>query len=127
MTGCSQSRIGDSMRWEWSVPTGSSGQWLNPARSSAVIGHGLAYIGGPDGNIYALELASGREAWKFDTHYEIGSSPLLVEDCVVVGSSSHSVYCLGALDGKKRWEFAGRNQFSASPNWFAGEDGASGS
>jgi outer membrane protein assembly factor BamB len=121
MTGCAPGRVGNSLRLAWVMRTGESLRH-GSGHSSAVIGHGLAYIGSEDGNLYALELATGRKAWAFPCGDIIQAAPMLLEDTVIFGGN-RKVFCLGALDGKARWTFDTGEDIAASPNWFASPDG----
>jgi outer membrane protein assembly factor BamB len=49
-------------------------------RSSPVVGQGMVFVGSYDGGVYALDLASGRPVWRFDTGSAVEAPPLLVED-----------------------------------------------
>jgi outer membrane protein assembly factor BamB len=124
MSGCAGGRIGNSPRLAWVVRTGEKIREGSDRRSSAVIGHGLAYIGAPDGKLYALELATGRQAWAYPTGDVIQAPPMLLDDAVIFGGGDRKVYCLGALDGKLRWTLKTESDIVASPNWLAGPGGA---
>src|SRR3954465_10338207 len=45
--------------------------------SSPTLAGGLVYFGGGDGNIYALDAASGRQVWKFQTGDVVHASPAI--------------------------------------------------
>jgi outer membrane protein assembly factor BamB len=121
MTGVAPGRIGNSLRLAWVMRTGESLR-NGSGHSSAVIGHGLAYIGSEDGNLYALELATGRKAWAFPSGDIIQAPPMLLDDTVIFGGN-RKVVCLGALDGKVRWTSDIGDDVAASANWFAGPSG----
>ena len=52
----------------------------------------------------AVEAATGRRKWVFETQAEIVSSPNLTGDRVVFGSHDESLYCLAAADGALLWK-----------------------
>src|SRR6266566_5106321 len=57
----------------WSFKTGG------PVKSSAAIVGGQVFVGSDDGNVYALDLASGKKLWSFKTGGPVESSPLVIE------------------------------------------------
>lgn len=59
----------------WEFKTGAK----NSGGGSATIVGGIAYIGSWDRHLYALELATGKEVWKFDAKGEIESHPAYQE------------------------------------------------
>jgi outer membrane protein assembly factor BamB len=99
----------------WSYDTGE------PIRSSPVLGpapHGqsgqILYVGSSDGSLYALDAATGRRRWSFDTvdqanpiladRHELNSSPALGRTGVYIGSEDGRLwyvpydYCLHHSD-----------------------------
>jgi outer membrane protein assembly factor BamB len=56
---------------------------------------GAVYIGSDDGNVYALNAATGIPLWKYVTGGPVSSSPAVVNGVVYVGSSDGYVYALG--------------------------------
>ena len=75
-----------------------------------------AYIGDADGQMHALNLKDGAQAWSFRAGGAIVSSPALSGDGgLIFGSTDHLVYCLDAASGAKRWTFKTRDYVLASP------------
>jgi len=56
------------------------------------------YVGSPDGNVYALDAATGAEVWRFSTDGGITSSPVVVEGVVYVGDFNGSSGAVFALE-----------------------------
>src|SRR5260221_13863594 len=54
--------------------------------SSPAIVNGLAFIGSEDGNLYAIDIKTGRRTWKFPTGGAVHSSPAIYGDNVYFGS-----------------------------------------
>jgi hypothetical protein len=102
-----------------SAPTLGSVKWRFHTKakivSSPAVLHGLVYVGGGDGNVYALRASDGSLVWKFATKGPVNSSPAVSEDSVFVGSIDGSVYALDVLSGKQRWRFktGGERRFTA--------------
>ena len=73
--------------------------------SSPAIDHGVVYFGSGDGNVYALETASGALKWKFQTADVVHASPAVADGTVFVGSWDSYFYALDAATGKEKWRF----------------------
>ena len=82
--------------------------WSTPA-----VSNGFAYFGSHDGNIYAVNTATGEEEWRFETGGVVAGKPLLFNGMVLAGSFDKKLYALDAVDGDLRWQFEGGNWFWA--------------
>ena len=77
--------------------------------SCAVVRAGKVYTGCKDGKFFCLDLATGKEAWKFETEAEIHAAanvwtdPETKAQKIIIGSYDYNVYCLDAKTGKKDW------------------------
>lgn len=56
-----------------------------------------------DGNIYAIELKSGRILWTYKGHGKVYSQPLPLGNFVVVGDAGGTLHALLQADGKPLW------------------------
>ncbi len=74
-------------------------------QSSPVVGGGLVYFGCGDGNLYALEVASGALKWKFATGDVVHSSPALADGVLYFGSWDTNLYAVDAATGELKWKF----------------------
>ncbi len=54
------------------------------------------YVGSYDGNLYAVDAATGREQWRFSTAGKISSSPVVIDGVIYFGGVD------ARLDGSKR-------------------------
>jgi outer membrane protein assembly factor BamB len=130
-TGVAASQAPRSMpRVKWSFPTGQR------LVSSPVWHDGAVIFGSDDGNVYAVDAASGRQRWMQRTggpvsstpavaggrvyvlsydgrldalmHNQQGfqSSPAVVGGVVYCGSRDAHVYALDAATGQERWRFS---------------------
>lgn len=73
--------------------------------SSPAVFDGIAYIGSEDKNLYAIDLATGKERWKFTTEGAVHSSPAVYKDVVYFGSFDGFYYALDKNSGKLKWKF----------------------
>jgi eukaryotic-like serine/threonine-protein kinase len=86
--------------------------------SSPAVAGGAVYFGSKDGNLYAVDAASGKFRWKFDAHGQVNSSPAMVDGVVYAVSLDGSLYAVDAATGKQRWSFAteGEHRFTKAGN-----------
>jgi eukaryotic-like serine/threonine-protein kinase len=73
--------------------------------SSPVVWKGAVYFGSGDGNIYALNAASGALNWKFKTADVVHASPAIADGTLFVGSWDSYFYALDASTGREKWRF----------------------
>ncbi len=83
--------------------------------SSPVVHDGVVYAGSAGGHLYAVEAASGRQRWRFDTEAPIRSTPVVDGGTVYFGGWDHHVYALTAGEGKEVWRFDTGGVVQASP------------
>lgn len=97
-------------RLAWSRQSGAAlplntypaGGWDIWASSPCVAGQTVV-IGGQDGMVYALDLASGRLKWTARTGGRVRGTPAIADGMVVVGSWDGRVYALDLATGRERW------------------------
>jgi len=73
--------------------------------SSPALADGVVYFGSGDGNVYALDAASGALRWKFHTSNVVHASPAIAAGTLYAGSWDGYFYALDAATGKQRWRF----------------------
>lgn len=94
---------------KWRFPTGrrvvSSPAWHD----------GVLFFASDDGNLYAVDAASGRQKWKYSTQGPAPSSPAVAGGMVYFGSYDGRFYALDEATGDLRWKFRtdGERQFEA--------------
>ena len=102
------SEEGGALRW--SVQTGPTlaknivpaGEW-DLYVSSPVIVDRTVVIGAGDGNVYALDLTTGKERWRVKTGGKVRATPSIEDGVAVVGSWNGRVYAIDMATGKTRW------------------------
>jgi outer membrane protein assembly factor BamB len=73
--------------------------------SSPAVWGGAVYFGSGDGNVYALDAASGTLKWKFHTGDVVHASPAISDGTLFIGSWDSYFYALDAASGKEKWRF----------------------
>jgi eukaryotic-like serine/threonine-protein kinase len=94
---------------KWTFHTGG------PVVSSPTVVGGVAYVGSDDHQLYAIDLATGKEKWKFATGALVRSTPAVEAGTVYFGSYDGCFYAVDAVSGQLRWKFAtpGEHRFEA--------------
>jgi len=115
------------------LQTGSNGEHL-PAKlevlwkfeakdeveSTAAIVAGVVYVGSFDGNLYALDLQTGKEKWRFAVG-PVKAAVSVRAGAVYVGNLDGEFHCVDAATGKKRWTFKTEGEIASGSN-FAGDN-----
>ena len=83
--------------------------------SSPAVAGSRVYVGSNDGNIYALDAATGIKLWNFTTGDAIWSSPAVADGVVYVGSNDDNVYALDAATGAKLWNYTTGGHVESCP------------
>jgi outer membrane protein assembly factor BamB len=94
---------------KWSFPT--HGRVI----SSPTVVNGTVYFGSDDGNLYALDAASGQHVWLFPTSSAVQSSPTVQNDILYFGSHDDNFYALDAASGQRMWSFQTGGKVQSSP------------
>jgi len=76
--------------------------------SAAMVDGRHVYVGSRDGNLYALDIETGRENWRAAAQDMITATPLLRNGTVIFGSYDNNVYAVRASDGQPVWQQATR-------------------
>ena len=84
--------------------------------SSPAVVDGVVYVGSTDGNVYAIDAASGAQKWKFETKSWEVSSPAVVSGVVYFLSYDGHLYALDAATAQVKWKFAtgGEKHYAAT-------------
>jgi outer membrane protein assembly factor BamB len=82
--------------------------------SSPAVANGVVYVGDLAGVLHAVDVATGKARWTFETQSEIRSSPVVVDDHVLIGSYDGTLYCL-SLEGSLIWQVTTDGPVHATP------------
>jgi outer membrane protein assembly factor BamB len=66
-------------------------------QSSPAVAGGVVYFGSGDGNLYAVDIATGEQRWRFAALGDLftPSSPVVADGVLYIGSYSGKVYAAG--------------------------------
>jgi outer membrane protein assembly factor BamB len=82
-------RIGSNVSM-WKFPQEKpAGNWF---WASPVVNEGIVYAGCLDGKLYAIEAETGGKLWEFDAGNPIVSSPVLMDNLLIVTDESGTAY-----------------------------------
>lgn len=73
--------------------------------SGALIDHGIAYVPGGDGVLYAINVLSGETVWQFKSNEELITTPVVSEGRVLVMSSQDTLFAVDIATGKWAWQY----------------------
>ncbi|HEX6687703.1 MAG TPA: PQQ-binding-like beta-propeller repeat protein [Solirubrobacterales bacterium] len=88
--------------------------------TAPVYHRGRVFLAFLDGDLVAVDAASGKTAWKRDLHAHLESSPLAVGDSLYLGDDKTNLVSIRASDGKIRWQFNSPGAIKASPSYHDG-------
>lgn len=66
-------------------------------------GDEFLYVSSDDGNVYALDLDTGRQTWFFHTYAAVGTGATLVDGILYIASEDHAAYAMNAQTGAEVW------------------------
>ena len=93
--------LGSFDRYLYAIKIGSNvSMWKFPEEepagnwfwASPIVNEGIVYAGCLDGKLYAIEAETGQEVWEFDAGNPIVSSPVLMDNLLIVTDESGTVY-----------------------------------
>ncbi len=112
--GVSGTQLPKVLKLRWSY------QAKDSLESSPAIVDGTVYVGSMDSHLYAIELATGKVRWQYQTTAPVEeSSPCVRAGVVYVGDLGGVFHAVDAATGKARWTFKADDEIKSSP----GSDG----
>jgi outer membrane protein assembly factor BamB len=105
------------------LPESLDTRWKFTAKDSIegapAISKGVVYVGSMDEYLYAIDLATGKEKWKYKAG-PIAASPSVHDGAVYVGDVDGMFHCVDAATGAGRWKFETGGEIKGGAN-FAGD------
>lgn len=119
-TGVARSALPDALAVRWTFQTkGALSDNKDPIESTAAIAHGTAYVASVDEHLYALDLATGKEKWKFKGG-SFKASVGVQGSAVYAGDVDGIFHCLDAATGQERWKYDTGAEITSGPNFIPG-------
>ena len=98
----------------WSHGLGEGEEKLG-LRQHPVLAEGKLFAANLDGEVFAIDAASGKELWTVETDLRLSGGPGYGEGTVVVGSLDGDVIALNPDTGSERWRARVSSEVVASP------------
>ena len=113
-TGLSDETLGTNFKVKWTHPF--QPEKIYP-QVQGIVHQGKIFVGTEMGNLYALDAATGAQAWKFVAGSPILSSVAAADGKVFLAALDGSVYAINVSNGTLAWKIkiASRLGFSTSP------------
>ncbi len=111
--GVSESTLPEKpeLLWEFNVPKGAF-------ESTPVIQNNRVYIGDMDGEVYCLDLKSGKQIWKVETDSGFLASGAIEGNILVMGDYDGKIRGMNIEDGGVLWEFDAGGQIYSGANFY---------
>jgi outer membrane protein assembly factor BamB len=109
-TGVAEGTLPDKLDILWTFKAGDG------VEGAAAIASGVAYVGALDEHLYALDLADGKQKWKYKAG-PIKAAPAVRGGAVYVGDSDGLFHCVDAARGEKRWTFETDAEITSGANF----------
>ena len=113
---------------EWAFQTADSPNNNADLKSSPTVANGTVFIGSEKSIpeiaggaqeagslLYAIDVETGAEKWRFKTGDRVTSSPTVVSKSVFVGCVDANLYAINAKTGEKEWVFETDGYIYSSP------------
>ena len=114
-TGVAQTTLPDKLEvlWKFSVKEGQFDA------TPAIVGDRV-YIGDADGTLYALNLKTGKQIWKYKDPDIIGfsASPAVRDGRIYLGDIDGKFLCVSAKSGKPLWTYMTQSVIDSSCNFY---------
>jgi outer membrane protein assembly factor BamB len=97
-TGVAGTTLPEQLGIRWQFATKDS------VEGAAAIAKGTVYVASYDEHLYAIDLATGQQKWKYKAA-PFKASPSYHAGAVYVGDADGIFHCVDATTGQKRWSF----------------------
>jgi outer membrane protein assembly factor BamB len=98
----------------WSLHVGGKDAHLRLGLTPLIV-DGVVYAAAADGQVVAVQLASGKVVWKTQTKLPLAGGPGVGAGLVVVGASDGRLWALDAKSGAPRWKVMLNGEILTTP------------
>jgi outer membrane protein assembly factor BamB/beta-lactamase regulating signal transducer with metallopeptidase domain len=84
--------------------------------ATAAIAGGMVYLGGREGTLYALDLATGDERWRFKNANGFSAPASVRGGLLYLGDLDGKLLCLNSATGALKWTFAAEGPIENGAN-----------
>ncbi|MDF1656001.1 MAG: PQQ-binding-like beta-propeller repeat protein [Verrucomicrobiales bacterium] len=97
--------------------------------NTSAVSDGIAYVAHNGGEVIAIDIVSGEEAWRLDTGVEYTASPAVSETHLYVAGPDKRLVAIDRVTGRETWSFLATRGLDSSPVisgdliWQGGMDG----
>lgn len=118
-TGVAAEPLPKKLAVKWKFPTGPEKKPGSIDGAAAIV-KGVVYVGSLDGFLYALDLETGKEKWRFNTG-PVKAPVGFHEGSVYAGNEDGWFHCVEAATGKPVWKFEAGGEVASGVS-FAGDE-----
>jgi outer membrane protein assembly factor BamB/tRNA A-37 threonylcarbamoyl transferase component Bud32 len=83
--------------------------------ATPAVAEGALYVGGLDGQVYAIDVDQQSQVWSTDIGQSIRASPVVTGGRAFVASTDGTVAALSVVDGAQEWSASTESQVLSSP------------
>lgn len=109
-TGVTAAKLPEALDVLWKFET------KDAVDSGAAIVQGVVYVASQDEHVYAIDLATGKEKWKYHAA-AFETTPAVRNGKVYVGDDDGTFHCLDAMTGKAAWTFKTGSKILSAANF----------
>ena len=114
LSGVAEKIAAPPMKLRWTYQTDE--QQHASVESAATITADTVYVADDRGTLHAIDLATGKNKWKYTSDGGFDASPLVMDGRVYLGDLAGVFHCVSASDGKKIWTFDAESGVHGSAN-----------
>jgi len=105
--------VGNFFTIKWKLKTGkylsneasNDSEYVSWIRSTPIIYGRVIYFGASDGYLYAVDIDTGKEIWKFQTGNCFDNTPVIGEETIyAINRSNGYLYSINLKTGKENWK-----------------------
>ena len=113
LTGVSESQLPEKLDLLWAFQTGDM------IESTAAIVDSTVYLGVSDGNLYAIDVNTGKSTWKYQVEGAIKSSPSVNDGVIYFGDADGVFHAVDITTKREKWKYITEGEIISSANFAA--------